>query len=269
MASVAVYNSKGGIGKTTFAVNLAWESSRAGNRTLLWDVDGQGDSSWIMMAAGIIPKVDSTDFMHGTTDLQDKIRPTAIADLDILAADPALHQTDNFFSFFARQQRMHRLFAKLAETYDVVILDCPPGFGQTSKQALMFADLIVVPVVPAPLALRGLDRVRHFMMKNRGGHAPLLPVFSMVDRRRKLHKAGVAEHPDWPMIPMAGEIEQMTTRKLPIGAYAPNSAAVAAFNSVWKGVEQKLRKMWLIKTPIAPLHTVQMAHRASELMAVG
>lgn len=269
MGTVAVYNSKGGIGKTTFAINLAWESCRAGNRTLLWDVDGQGDSSWIMTVAAMIPPVDTSAFMHGTVDLHDRIRPTAIGGLDILAADPTQHRTDNFFSFFARQQRLHRLFATLAKTYDVVILDCPPGFGDTSKQVLMFVDLVVVPVAPAPLALRGLDRVRNFMMKNRGTHAPLLPVFSMVDKRRKLHKAGMAEHPDWAMVPMAVEIEQMTIHKLPIGAYAPNSPAVMAFATVWRGVEQKLRKMWLIKTPITPQRTNHVPQRASELMAVG
>lgn len=251
MASIAIFNPKGGVGKTTLAVNLAWEAARAGNRTLLWDLDGQGDSTSVLVDGQTTPRLDAHKVMHGTLDINAQIQSSKIKGLDVLVPDEEMRSTDNLFVYLAQQQRLTRLFVTLKQRYDRIILDCPPGFSDTARKLLEVTDLIVVPVIPSPFALRGLERVRRFVAHKRGRHSPILPVFSMVDRRRKLHKAVLAEHPEWPVVPMYSDVEQMTVRLLPIGFTAPNAPASLVFNKLWSGIDRKLCQMRLARSVAA------------------
>lgn len=264
LAAIAIFNPKGGVGKTTLAVNLAWESATAGNRTLLWDLDGQGDSTAILLAGNSHPRLDAARLMHGIADIKTHILPSKIAGLDVLVPEEEMRRTDNLFVYLAQQQRLNRLFLTLKERYDRIIIDCPPGFSDTARKLLLSADLIVVPVIPAPLALRGLERVRRFVTQKRGRHSPILPVFSMVDRRRTLHKAGLADHPDWPVVPMSSAVEHMTLSLLPVGSIAPNAIAARVFRDLWRGIDLKLCQMRLARTrsvePVQrPLETASKA----------
>jgi len=240
MAVIAIYNSKGGVGKTTLAVNLAWEAVRAGRRTLLWEIDSQGDIGWMLGKDRKPKKVNNASFMHGISDPLKHISPSKIPELCILSGDVDMRRTDNFFSAFARKQQLSHLFADLESQYDVVILDCPPGFSEAIRKILLFVHLVVVPIVPSPLAIRGMNRVRNYMVRFRGYHPPMLPVYSMVDYRRKLHKQALAEHPDWPTIGMSSRIENMSVRKMPVGAFAPESQLAQTFMALWSGIARKL-----------------------------
>jgi hypothetical protein len=97
---------------------------------------------------------------------------------------------------------LHKLLSRVADDYDWVVLDCPPGLGTLSEQIFRAADVLVVPVLPAPLALRTLEQVRERLTEARGKKAPpMLPILSMVDRRKALHREMVDEHGGWPAIP--------------------------------------------------------------------
>ncbi|WP_446653792.1 ParA family protein [Blastomonas sp.] len=243
MAAIAVFNPKGGVGKTTLSVNLAWESARAGNRTLLWDLDGQGDSTAILVESRQPPRMDAARLMHGIADIHAHIVPSKVAGLDVLVPEEDMRCTDNWFVHMAQQQRLGRLLVDLKQRYDRIIIDCPPGLGDTARRLLLVADLIIVPVIPAPLAVRGLERVREYVTHKRGRHAPILPVFSMVDRRRALHKAALADHPDWPVVPMSSAAEQMSCTKQPIGVAMPDGPAALVFRRLWNGIDSKLCQM--------------------------
>ena len=132
------------------------------------------------------------------------------------------------------------LMADLRSRYDRIILDCPPGLTETSEQVLRAADLIVIPVIPSPLSQRAMGEVARYLVQRGGAHAPILPVYSMVDRRRSLHRAALESQTGWPAIPMASTIEQMTVRRKPLGAFAPASPSAQAFASLWTQVERQL-----------------------------
>ncbi len=248
MAVVAIYNSKGGVGKSTFAINLAWESAQRGHRTLLWELDEQGDSSWILSPDGWNNPTNANQFMLGSRSLLQQIHPSKFPSLSLLDADPNIRSTENFLVAFSRQQQLSKLFAELEEQFDVILLDCPPGFSDANRKAMLFTHLVVVPVIPSPLAERGLTKIREFMTLHRGHHPPILSVFSMVDRRRKMHKLALDENQNWPVINMASEIEQMTHLKMPIGEFAPTSSNGLAFSRLWRGIERKLLEMVVLRT---------------------
>jgi chromosome partitioning protein len=243
MATIAVYSLKGGVGKTTLAVNLAWSAATLSSRqTLLWDLDPQAASSFLVSAGKA--KKDAAQAVF-TKDVapQKLITSTAIDRLDLLAADTSLRGLDQLFFSIGKRKRLSKLIETLGQSYDRIILDCPPGLTETSEQAMRAADLILVPVIPSPLSRRALDDVVAYLDREHGGHAPILPVFSMVDRRRLLHKAALLADPKWPVIPMASAVEQMAVRRQPVGEFASKSPAGEAFAALWTGVERKLTRI--------------------------
>lgn len=244
---VAVYSMKGGVGKSSLAVNLGWESSHGREhsaKALIWDVDAQGAASFLLgetgagMAlspgGGTAKKIFSRD-----VDPADVVEQTAYPGLDLIAADLSLRHLDADLLEADKPKRLRKLLARVADDYDFVILDCPPGLGELSDQIFRAADILVVPVVPAPLALRTLEQVRARLEETRGKKAPpMLPVLSMVDRRRALHREMVEEHSHWPAIPHASVVEKMGLERAPLGVFAPKSPAALAVRAVWDQVQE-------------------------------
>lgn len=236
---IAVHAMKGGVGKSSLAVNLAHAAAGTGQRTLLWDIDAQGGATFLL---GVDPgKPRASRIFARTTQAAALAHPTAWPRLDLIAADLSLRQLDHDLADADKPKRLRKLIGELAPGYDYIVLDCPPGLGELSDQIIRAADLIVAPLIPAPLALRTLDQVRAHIAAHHARRAPpVLPVFSMVDRRKTLHRALLASEPGWPAIPQASVVEQMAVERAPLAEYAPSSPAARAVAGVWRAVQAAL-----------------------------
>ncbi|MGY6501081.1 MAG: ParA family protein [Acidimicrobiales bacterium] len=238
MKVVATYSIKGGVGKTSTAVNLAHEAARAGVRVLLWDLDPQGSATFLLRAR---PKVKggSKRLVGKKGELAPHICGTALAGVHLVPADFSLRHLDlHLEGTKDPAERLAALLDPLVDTYDLVVLDCPPSISLASESIFGAADMLVVPVVPATLASRTLAQLTDFLADQ--SDAPsVVPVLSMLDRRRTLHRQLVEElAADWPQllrtsIPAAAVVERMGAERAPVGTYAATSRAAAAYRSVW------------------------------------
>lgn len=242
MASIAVYSVKGGVGKTTFAVNLAWCAATISRReTLLWDLDAANGSGFLL---DIDPKKKRTaesvfDQVRGPQKL---IRKTEYQNLKLLPADESIRTLDRQFARIGKKKRLTKIVEALSKDFDRIIFDCPPVLNEVSAQVMRAADLVIVPLPPSPLSARAFDLVVQEVRGSGKSHPPILPVLSMVDMRRTLHKEAREVNPRWPVVPLASAIEQCAVERKPVGAFAPRSPAARAFAQLWTAIERKLAK---------------------------
>lgn len=243
MCTIAIYSMKGGVGKTTLAVNLAWCAAMlSSRRTLLWDLDQQAAATFLLQD-GKKPKRRADGVYDQEVKPRKLIRSTAVERLDLLAADASLRELDRMFFTFGKKKRLAKIIDTVSKDYDRIILDCPPGLSETSDQILRAADLVIAPVIPSPLSQRAFDAVVDHVKRHHKGRTAILPVYTMVDRRRNLHKEALERQSSWPVIPYASAVEQMASRRAPVGAFAPHSPAGHAFAKLWRGVERKIAKL--------------------------
>jgi cellulose biosynthesis protein BcsQ len=243
MAVVAVYSAKGGVGKTTIATNLAWCSAQTPQRrTLLWDLDPV-DGAGFMFALEPRRKRQARSLFLGDIQAHALICPSPYAGLDLLPADSSLRELDSLLLRLGQRHRVATLARQLTRTYDRLILDCPPMLNELSAQVMRAATLVIVPLPPSPLASRAFDMVVEEIRRHTKRPPPILPVLSMIDRRRTLHLEALAANPDWPSIPMVSALEQCAVQRRPVGAFAPRSPATLAFTRLWTGIERKLAQI--------------------------
>ena len=242
MKIIASYNLKGGVGKTTAAVNLAYLSAQQGQRTLLWDLDPQGAATYLFR---IRPRVKggSQKLVRGSRPILDAVKATDFENLDLLPADFTYRHMDIDLNGRPKpQQTLRRLLAPLSDEFDVVILDTPPSLSLVSENVLRASDVVLVPLIPTVLSVRTFDQLSGFVAELKGAKPVLLGYFSMLDRRRKLHleilNSLPAERPQMSdiAIPAASAVEQMAVRRSPVVAFAPHSPAALAFKELWAEV---------------------------------
>jgi chromosome partitioning protein len=240
MHVMSIYNMKGGVGKTATAVNLAYLAAAEGRRTLIWDLDPQGATSFYFR---IKPKVKGggKKIVRGKSELENLIKGTDFPNLDLLPADFSYRELDVRFADH-KQSRLRKLIAPLRNDYDLIIFDCPPSISELSEQVFRAADLLLVPLVPTTLSLRTLDQIRSFLKKENILNLKVRTFFSMVDRRKKLHRETLEafafsekQHLSAP-IPNSSLVERMGAERRPVLDFAPRSAPARSFQELWRQV---------------------------------
>lgn len=260
MRIYAVSNIKGGVGKTTTAVNLAYLNAAGGCTTLLWDLDSQGGATYALRGEQH-QHASAKKLLAGKRELPELILATGYAGLDLLPADFSYR---NFAVHLAARrhptERLLKMSRSLREVYGALFLDCPAGISLLSENVLRAADIVIVPLVPAPFSLRMLGQLQDFIASEGWGDLLLLPFFSMVDRRRSLHQELIAsardefphmlatEVPDW------SEIERMSVRRSPLGACAPRSEAALIYAQLWREIRERAGDALPAAEPRAGVH---------------
>jgi len=247
MKVVASYTIKGGVGKTSTAVNLAHLASADGLRTLVWDLDPQGGATYLFRVKPRV-KGGGAALVDGRRTLDDAVKGTDFDRLDLVPADFSYRNLDlDLDAAKHSHDRVRRLLAPLESEYDLVVLDCPPGVTLLSENIVRGSDVVLVPLVPALLSLRTLDQLTDFVAGLPGPRPRVLAFLSMVDRRKKAHRELVASLPAErdvvvPVaIPNLAVVEQMAVERAPVTVFAPRSAASAAYRALWDLVREELR----------------------------
>jgi cellulose biosynthesis protein BcsQ len=253
---LATYNIKGGVGKTSAAVNLAYLAAAGGAQTLLWDLDPQGASTYLFR---IKPKVrgGGRKLLRKGSDVGSRIKGTDRERLDLLPADFSYRHMDLALDSFKRPtRRLARVLEPLRGEYDYVFLDCPPSISLVSESVFEAADALLVPIIPATLSSRTFEQLEELLGGGASGRAStgervgpaILAFFSMVDRRKRLHRevmerlrqrwtgSGLLET----AIPASAEIERMGLRREAVVAYAPKGKAALAYRALWEDVRERL-----------------------------
>jgi cellulose biosynthesis protein BcsQ len=248
MEIIAVHNIKGGVGKTTTAVNLAYRSAAEGWPTLLWDLDPQGAASYIMRRDARV-EGGSKGLIRGDSDAADLIVATDHENLDLLPADFSYRRMDvHLHQRKHAATRLLKLMRPLQERYACLILDCAPGMSLVSENVMHAADAIVVPLLPSPLSVRTLEQLLDFVAHKSWADLQLLPFFSMVDRRKSLHKETIdALRQRYPVImdtevPYGSDFERITLRRAPVESYAPASVAAQVYQALWREIDARLQR---------------------------
>jgi chromosome partitioning protein len=241
---LATYNIKGGVGKTSAAVNLAYLAARDGARTLLWDLDPQGASTYLLRVKPRV-KGGARKLVRGKSDVDALIKGTDHDRLDLLPADFSYRHMDLALDATKRPtRRLARVLAPLAGEYDYIFLDCPPSISLVSESVFEAADALLVPLIPATLSSRTFEQLQALVDGQADG-PQVLAFFSMVDGRKRLHRdvmERLAERREVlrVAIPAAADVERMGVHRTVIAQFAPRSRAAVAYEELWREVRERL-----------------------------
>jgi chromosome partitioning protein len=155
---ICIANQKGGVGKTTTAINLSASLAAAEKRTLLIDGDSQGNStSGVGIDRNSFQEANLYHAMIGQVPLDDVIVKTAIPHLDIVPANQDLIGIEvEFVDLEEKEKRLHKILQTLNRQYDFIIIDCPPSLGVMTINALVAADYLIIPLQCEYFAMEGL-----------------------------------------------------------------------------------------------------------------
>jgi cellulose biosynthesis protein BcsQ len=242
---IALYNIKGGVGKSAGAINFAWLSSNSSLKTLLWDLDPQGASTYCLHKKEAELKLK--ELIKGKNKLSNHIIKTAYKNLYLLPSDFSLRNIDYHLS--GENKSKHRLYDSLSElqdVFDAVFLDCPPGISKLAENVFYSADYILTPIIPSRLSLRSVQQIIRFIDHKGFKSDRIIPFFSMVDIRRKIHKdcmldlQGKLPHICRNFIPYLSEIEKMSETRKPVVFSKPASRAAKAYENLWEEIKETM-----------------------------
>jgi chromosome partitioning protein len=242
MVALALYNLKGGVGKTAASVNLAYLSAAAGLKTLLWDLDPQGSASFYF---NVKPseKNESKKILTDEMQLKDAAQDSAFENLWIVPADLSARNADVLLSGMKQSKKKLKHILSNTKFFDVIILDCPPGISLLHENIFNAADFILMPNIPTILSINSYETVMDYFKENNLDKAKVKCFFSMVDHRKNLHHETMQEFYKDKIffknyIPYLSDVEKMGVHQQPLFEFANSSYAAQCYRDLWNEIKK-------------------------------
>lgn len=245
---IAIINQKGGVGKSTTAINLAACLGDLGKSALVVDFDPQGNATSGFGVDKDTLKNDVYDALMNDVPMEDVIVPSPVKGVDVAPATIQLAGAEiELVSVMARESVLRYVLEHVRDTYDYVFLDCPPSLGLLTVNALVAADSLLIPIQCEFYALEGLSKLLESMRMVKGRLNPNLDIFGVVmtmyDVRTTLSRQVVEEVRGYfgdkvfsSIIPRNVKLSEAPSHGLPINLYDPRSKGALAYAELAKEV---------------------------------
>lgn len=245
MTTIALYNIKGGVGKTAATVNLAYLAAETGKKVLVWDLDPQGAASFYFKSENR-PKSSLKKVLSNKPELDTIIEETDFNNLFLVpAAFGNRHLDIQLDEIKHSKKQLKSLINELKGNFDYLFLDCPPGIGLLSEAIFNMADLVLMPTIPTTLSIRTYEMVQEFFLKHELNKEKLVCFFNMADIRKNLHNDVINNYFNQrdflkSYIPYLSTVEKMGERLSPVIHFAPSSYAAQCFRALWLEIKENI-----------------------------
>ncbi|HET9532210.1 MAG TPA: ParA family protein [Blastocatellia bacterium] len=249
---IAIANQKGGVGKTTTAINLSAAFARAGKRVLLIDLDPQANSSLTFLKHEVIDQSVYELLIEHGIDYDDVIKPTTVPNLDVLPSRISLAKFESkLIGEFDAPFRLKDRIDGLTKKYDCIFIDTPPTLGLITVNALVASDYLLIPIQPSYFALEGTDDLLETVEKVKARPNPNLRVLGVVitllDKRTTLAKDiqdqirhVFGDKVFETVISKSVRLEESPAYKETIFTFAPNSSGAVEYSNLCQEVMRRV-----------------------------
>lgn len=243
MKTFALYNLKGGVGKTSSCVNLAYLAAKEGKKTLIWDLDPQSSTTFYLAKKSKL-KGGLESIFKKESSLEDVIKKTDYENLFIIPADINSRDVDLVLDELKKSDnRLKKVLSEIKKEFDYVFIDCPPMLTLLSENIFNTADMVLFPMIPSTLSERTYHQVKDFFKANNYKPKKIIPFFNMVDLRRNLHKETIEKFSKnkysalESIIPNSSFVEKMGIHQSPVLEFSGRSKPALAYKKLWSEIK--------------------------------